>query len=208
MTDLGDLKAQLDARVEAAFTLLRANLQPLSTDRDQWLLDAATRQDWDQVLIGLNLYAQAHKPSDDARRLLKSANGLTAEYKAEGLRRSMDGMSHDDKTVIGECLLASVEGPFFPDCEFETLIALERAEVAGIARCWPNIDVEDSRVGLVINNVLNWLRAYPHRKYDRWSDFISVSPDEMSRIYHKWRALSGREDNRPAGKAEFFDNIE
>lgn len=209
LTDLRDMKTQLDRRVQEAYTSICGNLQPLPTDRDRsWLIAAATRQDWDQVLINLNLYAQAHELSEDVQRLLKKANRLEAEYDAEGLRRALNGMCYDDKKVIGECLVAAVEGPFFPDCEFETLIALARDEVAGIARCWPDVDVDDSRIGLAINNVMNWLRAYPHQQYDRWSEYISVTPDEMSKIYHKWRALSGREDNRPSGTAEFFRNME
>ena len=38
-----------------------------------------------------------------------------------------------DSRVIGECLRAAVNGPFFPDWEFSTLFGLTRDEVRAVA---------------------------------------------------------------------------
>ncbi|MBW3624926.1 MAG: hypothetical protein KY468_16110 [Armatimonadetes bacterium] len=99
-------------------------------------------------------------------------------------------LTQKEKQVIGECLRAAAEGPFFPDWEFSTLFGLDREEVKQIAEAWPDIDGTQERVGVGINNALNNLLGYPHHKEGDWAKYISVSEDEVDRIFCKWRYLS------------------
>lgn len=40
--------------------------------------------------------------------------------------------TQEDRKIIGDCLRATVEGPFFPEWEFHILFGLTRAEVARV----------------------------------------------------------------------------
>ena len=75
-------------------------------------------------------------------------------------------MSEEEIGIIGECLHAAVYGPFFPEWEFSSIFGLEGEEVARVANDLPTIDIEDEVVGPAINNSMNWLLFYPHKKYD------------------------------------------
>ena len=96
-------------------------------------------------------------------------------------------LSNDEQRVIGECVRAAVEGPFFPMWEFHTLFGLEHQEVADIA--FARLPPEDSRedVRIAINNALNMLTGYPHKRYDVWDKYISVPPMDVRRILKKWK---------------------
>ncbi|WP_426750708.1 hypothetical protein [Myxococcus sp. Y35] len=97
----------------------------------------------------------------------------------------------DDERVIQECLRAAVDGPFFPDWEFPVLFGLERAEVAAILASWPACDAPEDQA-LAIRNTLNNLLGYPHRKWDIWPRYISVSPEEVDAVFARWRRAHSR----------------
>ena len=98
----------------------------------------------------------------------------------------------DDERIIGECLRAAVEGPFFPDWEFPTLFGLKRHEVAEVLARWPQTDDLEKR-DLAVNNALNNLLGYPHKKMAVWSDFISVSKAEVEAVFRRWRGEGPRD---------------
>jgi len=84
-------------------------------------------------------------------------------------------------------LHATATGPFFPDWEFHTLFGLERSDVKAIVDAWPAIDDASENVSLAINNSMNNLLGYPHGCDREWLTYISVSPEEVARIFKKWR---------------------
>lgn len=92
-----------------------------------------------------------------------------------------------DAEVIRECLVAAVEGPFFPDWEFHTLFGLTRAQVAEVARCWPRCEDEEAQA-LAVNNSLANLLGYPHGEADAWRRFISVPPEGVREVLTRWRS--------------------
>ena len=92
-----------------------------------------------------------------------------------------------DREVVAQCLRAAVEGPFFPDWEFPILFGLERAEVRTVLAAWPGVDESQTTVRLAINNSFSNLLGYPHGREREWSRFISVSEDEVSRVFDRWR---------------------
>ena len=97
--------------------------------------------------------------------------------------------------VVRQCLAAAALGPFFPDWEFVTLFGVERKSVAATAEAWPDVDVSSSEVSLAVNNSFANLLGYPHGAEERWSDFISVTPIEVRRIFEKWRNQSTGQDS-------------
>lgn len=99
--------------------------------------------------------------------------------------------SHEELAIVGECLRAAVEGPFFPEWEFQTLVGIPRESVRLLAAKWQSSDPRDEDTDAVVN-VLNNLLGYPHRKEAAWSSFISVHPSVVSTLLDKILA-SGHE---------------
>ncbi len=83
------------------------------------------------------------------------------------------GLTTDDQLLLGRCLRAAAEGPYFPDWEFHTLFGLTRAEVATVAKEWPGV-TDEATTHLAINNALNNLLGYPHGMQDRLEADLGV----------------------------------
>jgi len=99
----------------------------------------------------------------------------------------------DDERTIRDCLRAAVEGPFFPDREFQTLIGLERGEVGAVLAEWPGTNSPEDQ-DLAVNNVLNNLLGYPHRASDEtWAAYIGASPREVAEALTRWRGDTHRD---------------
>lgn len=105
--------------------------------------------------------------------------------------------------VIGECLRAATDGPFFSDEEFGTLIGgMTRAEVVAVGLRWPD-RANPRPQDIAVNDVLNNLLSYPHGQWKSWSSFISVEPDEVGRILASWRG----DDEFDARARGYFDRL-
>lgn len=92
-----------------------------------------------------------------------------------------------DRQIIGECLTASADGPFFPDCEFQTLFGLEREQVRYVARSWPNAMDTDMQ-NLAVNNSLANLLGYPHGQDSALRASVSVDEARLRQVFDRWRA--------------------
>ena len=96
-------------------------------------------------------------------------------------------LDESEREVVKECLHAAIEGPFFPDWEFQTLFGLERYEIKKILESWSEIDDSKKDVQAAISNSLGHLLGYPHGHHKEWPRCISVSSNEVLRILEKWR---------------------
>jgi len=103
-------------------------------------------------------------------------------------------LSKQESATIKEVLRASADGPFFPDWEFQTLFGITREEVRLIADEWPLPNVAPDIVVLAVNNSLNWLLSYPHRKHDLWQDWISIDQAAVNDLYNR---LRGKPNENP-----------
>ena len=113
----------------------------------------------------------------------------------------MEPLDNQEIKIIGECLDATIQGPFLVDpqandpwWEFPILMGLEPHEVSDIADLWPNVDMANTDVQLAINNSMNNLLGYPHGRWAEWPDYISVPPAEVLSIFRKWRVLTRQID--------------
>jgi hypothetical protein len=104
-------------------------------------------------------------------------------------------LSDDEIGVIKECIKAAAYGPFFidegakddPYWEIHPLFGLTIDELRNIADAFPNGDLDNEKVELAINNSINHLLGYPHGCSEEiWKTYISVSKDELEKIYLKW----------------------
>ena len=96
-------------------------------------------------------------------------------------------LTESDRLIIGDCLRAAADGPFFPDWEIHTLFGLEREALREISDAWPDVDHSCDDVDLAVNNSLVMLVGYPHRKQHIWSDWIRVPPNHLPPLLTKWR---------------------
>jgi hypothetical protein len=110
-----------------------------------------------------------------------------------------EGLTDIETQIIGECLRAAANGPFFmdegvdnPSWEFHSLFGLAREELARIAAAWPDVEINDESVILAINNSLTNLLSYPHGHDKDWLGFISVPTDEVAAVFEKWQRLNGQ----------------
>jgi hypothetical protein len=94
-------------------------------------------------------------------------------------------LSKDDLEIVGACLTAAVDGPFFPDWQFSTLFGLDRAEVASVTRAWPDVSDEDEIADRAVNNALRNLAGYP--RSEDLSRFVAADPTRLFAILEKWR---------------------
>jgi hypothetical protein len=105
-----------------------------------------------------------------------------------GVKVPLADLNDSERTVVRECLRAAVEGPFFPEWEFRTLFGVTRGEVKNVLNSWPKLEESDEKVILAINNSLNNLLGYPlGHEQKEWPKFISVSREEVGRIFLKWK---------------------
>lgn len=91
-----------------------------------------------------------------------------------------------DAEVFRQCLWATVDGPFFDDWEFHTLLGFERDEIRRIVETWPEWDDVDV-LAVAINNSLNNLLRYPHGRWDAWHDYITPTPAEVACAFERFR---------------------
>ena len=72
---------------------------------------------------------------------------------------SLANLDEREREVVRECLRATVEGPFFPDWEFEIIFGLKRDDVRQVLQSWPALNEADESVVRAINNSFNNLLA-------------------------------------------------
>ena len=104
---------------------------------------------------------------------------------------ALSHLSGREMEVVGRCLRAAADGPFFPDWEFHTLFGLERGEVAAVAARWPRVDDRNEDVRLSIRGALNNLIGYPHDEPAALATLVGEPVAELERIFEKWRRSAG-----------------
>lgn len=110
----------------------------------------------------------------------------------------LSNLDDREREIVGECLRAAADGPFFPDWEFHPLFGIERDDLRRILTGWPALDEADSSVVLAINNSFANLLGYPISPADEeaWGDYLSVDRLALLAVFDKWR-IAGRTTPRP-----------
>jgi hypothetical protein len=105
-------------------------------------------------------------------------------------------LTNRERHAIKGCLRAAVDGPFFPDWEFETIMSLSRDDVRKIALAWPHepgashnefySDEECQRIAA--NNAMNLVLGYPHG-IEGWPfvALVGADPGEIEETLREWR---------------------
>ena len=105
-------------------------------------------------------------------------------------------LSERESDVVRAALRASVEGPFFPDWEFQTLMGVDRDEMRMVLEAWPNV-IDADLADLAINNALVNLPGCPYREWEAWRGYSDADEEELDRVFRRWR--SGADNGTPQG---------
>jgi hypothetical protein len=83
-----------------------------------------------------------------------------------------ESLSSTEIETVRRALKATVEGDFFPDWEFETLIGVDREVVRQVYETWPLKSVDQDEFSCAVVGSLNNLIGYPHRKDDELAIYV------------------------------------
>ena len=98
-------------------------------------------------------------------------------------------LTKQDIDLIGRCLRAAVSGPYFSDCEFQTLFGLTREEVAAVAGTWPQ-SLDTDAVKVAVQATLNNLTGYPHKLEAPLCAELGVDMVEVESVFRRWMSRS------------------
>lgn len=104
------------------------------------------------------------------------------------MSRVLGRMGRDLSKVFDQVLIATADGPFFPDGEFSTLLGRTKAEYRAAVGTLPPGAEPSSEQRFLLHNALNHLLGYPHNQEGVWSDWLSVSPEELDELMACLRA--------------------
>jgi hypothetical protein len=117
------------------------------------------------------------------------ARSTSRTFSSEEASVGIQHLSKEDLKIVRECLVAAVEGPFFPEWEFPTLFGLERADVAKVMQSWPNVSGDDKTVTVAVSNTIGNLVGYPHG--EDLTRYVSATPEQLLEILTRWRMSKG-----------------
>ena len=100
----------------------------------------------------------------------------------------LNALSPDERELVRRSLVAAIEGPYFPDSEFQTLFGVTRAVVADVVRQWPAVDESRDIARLAINNALANLLGYPHGRTAQLERELGVTTARLEQVFTKWRS--------------------
>lgn len=87
--------------------------------------------------------------------------------------------------LVLRCLKCMASGGLIEDWEFETVMGVNREDLAAVAKAWPKVDESAQSVALAINNTFVNILWYPHRQ--ALEDLVSASEEEVQRVFAKWK---------------------
>ena len=100
----------------------------------------------------------------------------------------LNGLTPDERELVRRSLVVAIEGPYFPDWEFQTLFGVTRAEVAEVVRKWPAVDETRDVARLAIDNALANLLGYPHGRTAQLKSELGVTTERLEQVFTKWRS--------------------
>jgi hypothetical protein len=120
-------------------------------------------------------------------------------------------LANEDQEIIQRALVASVDGPFFPDGEFQTLFGLTRDEVAQMAAAWPDplehtpwdYESPERAQWVAVNNALNNLLSYPHGRHQELEAVVGVPLRRVAETLRRWR----NDDEFNSAPRGYFDRM-
>lgn len=124
----------------------------------------------------------------DAVYPLMTFLGRVLEYQSQKvLLRKLDD---DVVQLLGRCLRAAAEGPFFTDAELVDLFRRSRKSMQIVAGMWPRVNLAAPDVLDLLDRLVRALldRAAGHEK--DWSEWIGASAEQLDAALEVFRLVS------------------
>jgi len=204
-----DAENSLTLHARQAVALLPAEWpKPFLHSSPKHIRELAEQGDWRQVIYSIDNAGRSNPLSGDLASHVREARLAVSIIECLTTQYAIDRLTEVETKIVGECLNAAAHGPFFPDWEFHTLFGLTRQRIADIAHRWPAVDTNADDVGKAVNNSFNMLLGYPHKKWNAWSEFVSMPPQQATKVYERWRELTARRLSKNQGARRHFDYFE
>jgi hypothetical protein len=101
-----------------------------------------------------------------------------------------EALSPAEILTIRRALQAAVEGSFFPDWEFETLVGVDRDTVREVYAQWPRRTVEQDEFSCAVIGSMNNLVGYPHGKDDELISYVPEGRAALERTLERLESLN------------------
>jgi len=102
----------------------------------------------------------------------------------------LEALTSEERDVIRRAIDASVNGPHFPDWEFQTLFGVTRTEAAAVLVRFPHLQAGDEADYLTVYNAIANLLGYPHGGWQNL-EARGLSAESIRAVS---RALRGNDD--------------
>jgi crotonobetainyl-CoA:carnitine CoA-transferase CaiB-like acyl-CoA transferase len=125
---------------------------------------------------------------EPARRTLREPT-LDEHNTRHVVTAPSEWLDPDDVALVAACLLASDEGPFFPDWEFHTLFGIERVQLRNVRMHWPHVSLTEVTVYLSVMNSIANLTGYPHDEDQALLQYVPEGRGRILRLADKLKDL-------------------
>lgn len=113
------------------------------------------------------------------------------EYQSQKvLRRKLD---EDLVDVLGRCLSAAADGPFFSDAELESLFGRSRESMQVIAGMWPRMNLAAPDLRELLTRTVEELTRRADSTPRPWDEWIGASPEKIETAVEVFRRVSAGE---------------
>ena len=92
---------------------------------------------------------------------------------------STESLSSFEIEIVRRSLQATVEGHFFPDWEFQSLIGVDRTTTREVYREWPHRTLSKDDFSCAVIGSLSNLLGYPHGKEDELILYVPEGTDAI-----------------------------
>jgi hypothetical protein len=113
------------------------------------------------------------------------------EYQSQKvLRRKLD---EDLQDVLGRCLIAAADGPFFTDSQLESLFGRSRESMRVVAGMWPRMNLAAPELPELLSRIVRALTERADPASDSWSEWIGSPPQKLEAAVEVFRRVSAGE---------------
>jgi hypothetical protein len=113
------------------------------------------------------------------------------EYQSQKvLRRKLD---QDLQDMLGRCLVAAADGPFFTDSELGALFGRSRESMQVVAGMWPRMNLAAPELRELLARIVRELTRRRQPGSDSWDEWIGASPEKLEAAVEVFRRVSAGE---------------
>ena len=110
------------------------------------------------------------------------------EYQSQKvLRRKLD---EELLELLGRCLVAATEGPFFSDAELESLFGRSRKSMLVVAGMWPRMNLAAPELPKLLTSVVAELPLRIDPASDVWAEWLGATPEKLETAAEVFRRVS------------------